>query len=215
MKITHLGHAAVLLEVADRRILFDPGNFSDGWHGTTDLDAIVVTHLHPDHIDPENIGGLLDANPDAQLWVEPGVVDSYDLAGRAKGIAEDESVELGGVRIEAVGGLHAIIHRDIPRIGNVGLVVSAEGEPTFYHPGDSLDTAPEGVDVMAIPMMGPWAAMKEHIDFLREVGAPQAFGIHEALLSDRGWGLAFGRYNEMTPTTVHDLRDRTPWEPTA
>ena len=40
MKITHLGHAAVLLEVADRRVLFDPGNFSDRWHALTDLDAL-------------------------------------------------------------------------------------------------------------------------------------------------------------------------------
>ena len=63
--------------------------------------------------------------------------------------------------------------------------------------------------------MGPWAAMKEHIDFLRELGAGQGFGIHEALLSERGWKLSHGRYNEMTPTTVHDLRAGTPWEPTA
>ena len=215
MKITHLGHAAVLLEVADRRVLFDPGNFSDRWHGLTDLDAIVVTHLHPDHVDPEHVGALLAANPDAQVWVEPGVLDAVDLDGRGRGIAEDESVELGGVRIDAVGGLHAVIHRDIPRIGNVGLVVGAEGEPTFFHPGDSLDTAPAGVDVVAVPVMGPWAAMKEHIDFLCELGAPQGFGIHEALLSERGWSLSHGRYNEMTPTTVHDLRPGTPWEPTA
>lgn len=213
MKITHLGHAAVLLEVADRRILFDPGNFSDRWHGLVDLDAIVVTHLHPDHVDPERVGALLAANPDAQVWVEPGVLGAVDLGGRGQGIAEDESVELGGVHLEAVGGLHAVIHRDIPRIGNVGLVVTAEGEPTFFHPGDSLDTAPAGVDVVAIPMMGPWAAMKEHIDFLRDLGAAQGFGIHEALLSDRGWKLAHGRYNEMTPTTVHDLRGGAAWTP--
>jgi len=215
MKITHLGHAAVLLEVADRRVLFDPGNFSDRWHALTDLDAIVVTHLHPDHVDPEHVGALLAANADAQVWVEPGVLDAVDLGDRGHGIAEDESVELGGVRIDAVGGLHAVIHRDIPRIGNVGLVVTAEGEPTFFHPGDSLDTAPAGVDVVAVPVMGPWAAMKEHIDFLRELGAGQGFGIHEALLSERGWKLSHGRYNEMTPTTVHDLRAGTPWEPTA
>lgn len=213
MKIQHLGHATVLLEVADRRILFDPGNFTTAWHDLTDLDAVLVTHRHPDHVDPGHVGALLAANPAAEVWVEPGVLTAVDLGDRAKGIAEDETVDLGAVRIDAVGGLHAVIHRDIPRIGNVGLVVSAEGEPTFFHPGDSLDTAPSGVDVVAIPMMGPWAAMKEHIDFLRTLGAGQGFGVHEALLSDRGWNLAFGRYNEMTPTTVHDLRGGEPWTP--
>ena len=49
MQITHLGHAAVLLEAAGLRVLFDPGNFSDEWHGLTDLDAIPVglRGLHP------------------------------------------------------------------------------------------------------------------------------------------------------------------------
>ncbi|HEY6683652.1 MAG TPA: MBL fold metallo-hydrolase, partial [Propionibacteriaceae bacterium] len=52
MRITHLGHAAVLAETDGARILIDPGNFSDAWHSLTDLDAVLVTHQHPDHIDP-------------------------------------------------------------------------------------------------------------------------------------------------------------------
>jgi len=212
MQITHLGHSAVLVETAGVRVLLDPGNLSDAWHGLAGLDAIVVTHQHPDHIDPANVPALVGANPDARILVEASVVQQVQLDG-AEPLAADARVKVGGLTIGAVGGLHAVIHRDIPRIGNVGLVLSAEGEPTLFHPGDSLEAVPSGIDIVAVPLHGPWAAMKEHIDFLREVGAPSGFPIHDGLVNERGWQLAFTRYNEMTQTTLVDLRDRRAWTP--
>ena len=212
MQLTHLGHSAVLVEVSGVRILIDPGNFSDAWHGLTDLDAILVTHLHPDHVDPDNVPALVAANPQARVLVEPGVIAAVGLE-RAEPIAADTSAAFGGVTVAAVGGLHAVIHRDIPRIGNVGLVVSAEGEPTFFHPGDSLATAPSGVDVLGVPAYGPWAAMKETVDFCRDVGALQGFAIHDGLLNERGWSLVFNRVREMTPCQLVDLRGAGAWTP--
>lgn len=212
MKLTHLGHSTVLVETSGARILLDPGNFSDAWHELTDLDAICVTHLHPDHIDPDHVPGLIAANPDARVLVEPGVARTYDL-DRAETISADTSVSIGGLAIAAVGGLHAVIHRDIPQIGNVGLVLSGAGEPTFFHPGDSLAAVPAGVDVVGVPAYGPWAAMKETIDFVRQVGAAQGFCIHEGLLNERGWALAFARVNELTDTRLVDLRGAGAWTP--
>ena len=212
MQITHLGHSAVLVEVDGKRILIDPGNFSDEWHGLTDLDVILVTHLHPDHVDPAHAPALVAANPQARVLVEPGVIDAVPLE-RAEPVTADTSVDLGGVTVAAVGGLHAVIHRDIPRIGNVGMVISAEGEPTLFHPGDSLAAIPSGVDVLAVPAYGPWAAMKETVDFARDVAAPQGFPIHDGLLNERGWSLVFNRITEMTPCKLVDLRGQAPWTP--
>jgi len=190
MQLTHLGHAAVLVEVADQRILIDPGNFSTAWHDVTDLDAIVVTHQHPDHVDPEHAPALVRNNPSAVVYVEPQVLQAVDLP-RAQGLGAETGFELGGVRITAVGGLHAIIHRDIPQIGNVGLVITSEGEPTLFHPGDSLATVPSGIDVLAVPAYGPWAAMKETVDFARQVDATHGFPIHDGLLAERGVKLIY------------------------
>ena len=100
--------------------------------------------------------------------------------------------------ISAVGGQHAVIHRDLPRIGNVGYVLRSEGQPTLFHPGDASTPLRHGVDILAVPAYGPWAAMKETIDFVRAVGALEGFPIHDGLLSERGLALVFSRVNEMT-----------------
>ena len=75
MQITHLGHSCVLIETAGQRVLVDPGDFSTAWRGLTDLDAVLVTHQHPDHADPVWLPRLLDANPNAMVAVESSVVD--------------------------------------------------------------------------------------------------------------------------------------------
>ena len=173
---------------------------------------MCITHQHPDHVDPEQLPTLLEANPGARVWVEAGVHLTCDH-DRMEPLASGEHRSLGELRIHAHGGRHAVIHADIPRIGNIGLTVSAPGEPTFFHPGDSLEAIPAGVDVLAIPIYGPWAAMKETIDFVRAVGAPAGFPIHEGLLNERGWALIFGRLNSMTATHTLDLRSGEAWTP--
>lgn len=211
MRITHLGHSCILVEAAGQRILVDPGNLSKSWRGLTDLDAILVTHRHPDHVDPEHIGALVDANSGAVVRAEEGACHEIPALD-ADPVAPGDVLQIGEVRIEAVGGHHAVIHRDLEPIGNVGYLIGEGLGTILYHPGDELDETPRGVGVLACPAHAPWAAMKETVDFARSVGARHGFLIHEGLLNERGWQLSFDRHQEMVSTTFHDLRDGQPWE---
>jgi L-ascorbate metabolism protein UlaG (beta-lactamase superfamily) len=191
VQITRLGHSCLLVETGGARLLVDPGGFTPGWEELSGLDAVFVTHEHPDHIDRDRLPTLLERNRRARLITEPGVAGQ--LAGSVQ--RDVEALEAGGtttvegVTVAGVGGRHAVIHEDIPRIGNVGYLFTTDGEPTLFHPGDMIDTAPEGVDVLAVPLSAPWCAGKETAAFLRAVAARSALPIHDALLSPTGRAL--------------------------
>lgn len=209
MRLTHLGHACLLVEMRGERILIDPGGFTPGFEALRDLSAVVVTHQHADHLDQRRVPTLLHHNPGARLLVDPGsieVLSGLGLDAEVRG----EQTRVGGVTLTAVGEVHALIHEDIPRIPNVGVVLRALGEPSLYHPGDSLDGDPGDVDVVAFPLNAPWQASRDMAGFLRRLNPPQAVPIHDALLSDEGRRLYLGQADRLggASTVIHDLAAR-------
>lgn len=207
MRITHLGHACVLVESADQRVLIDPGGFADDFSGVRDLDLIVVTHQHPDHLDVDRLPALAAANPQAQVLADPQSVPV--LAGVGVEASEHPAggTRWGDLTVTPVGALHALIHDELPRISNVGVTLSAPGEPVFFHPGDALDGEPGPIDVLAFPLNAPWQRSREMTAFLRRLAAAVAFPIHDALLSSRGRALYLGQAGSLgcADTQIEDL----------
>lgn len=209
MEITHLGHSGLLVESGDTRILIDPGVFTP-FTELTDLDAVVVTHQHPDHLDVERLPVLLEANEGVRLLVETEAaaeLDKVDL--EAEALRVDESYTVGAVTLTGVGGRHAVIHPDIPRIGNVGVLFRADGEPTLFHPGDAYEFTPPAVDVLAMPLNAPWAKLSETVDFVRAVAPGRVFPIHDYLLKVQMRAFYLGNIARLLPdgTELQDLFD--------
>lgn len=61
VQIIHFGQSCVLVEIGTARLLLDPGVYSAGFEDLSGLDAILVTHQHPDHLDLARIPALLTA----------------------------------------------------------------------------------------------------------------------------------------------------------
>ena len=211
MRLTHLGHACLLLEAADRRVLVDPGNFSKGFAELRDLDAIVVTHHHPDHFDPGPAAALIRNNPRAEVHTDPLTAKALREEGLAAvPTAEGEPFVVGDLTVSPVGVLHAFNHEAMPQIPNVGFVFRADGEPTLFHPGDAYDAEPGEVDVLAHPLNAPWAASRDSIAFVARI-APKVFiPIHDALLSEAGrrmYASHIEKFSGVDGLTYTDLRD--------
>jgi L-ascorbate metabolism protein UlaG (beta-lactamase superfamily) len=112
------------------------------------------------------------------------------------------------------GREHALIHEDIPRITNVGVRLDAEGEPSFYHPGDALDAEPGRVDVLAFPLQAPWARSRDMTAFLRRLASPHAVPVHDGLLKEQGRRLYLTQAEQLgsPDTRIHDLAGAGPAE---
>ncbi|MGI8667265.1 MAG: MBL fold metallo-hydrolase [Jatrophihabitans sp.] len=186
MLLTKFSHACVRITDGDRRLAIDPGTFSEVDSALADLDAVLITHEHADHVDVERLAEAAAANPSLRIWAPKAVVDNLAghqaFARRLTAVGPGEEFTAGGFPIRTFGGQHALIHSSIPVVANVCYLV----EGAIYHPGDSYVIPTASVEVALVPLNAPWAKLAETLDFAVAVRAPRAFGIHDALLGDIG-----------------------------
>ena len=198
VQIVHLGQSCVLVETGNARLLLDPGIYSTGFDELTELDAILVTHQHPDHLDIERLPALLAANPGAELVVDSGSAPTLADAGIAHRVAgAGQRLQLGGATVDVIGGDHGIIHPDIPVVPNNGYLIDGDAG-TVLHPGDSLHGSPRRVTVLLLPTAAPWLKVSEAVDYLRAVAPAMAVPVHQAILAkpEKYYGL----FRELAPT---------------
>ena len=194
MKITHFGHACLLVETGDARLLFDPGTESSGFEDLRDLTAILITHEHDDHVDYAKLPALLAANPGVVLVADRDTAAKLD---GARSVSPGDALELGGATVDVVGGSHEPIYLNVPDCTNAGYLVN-DGE--FYHSGDSYFVPDKKVDILALPTSGPWLKVGEAITFLHAVGPRVAIPMHEAALAHTG--LHYGMIGAFKPETT-------------
>jgi len=197
MELTKHGHACVVLSDENRRLVLDPGAFTDQ-SVLQGASAVLVTHEHFDHVVPDQLLAALDADPALEVWTNRSVAAQLEGAGsRVHVVGAGDTFTAAGFDVQVHGELHAVIHPDIPRIPNIGFLV----EGLVFHPGDAFTAPDEPVSTLLLPVHAPWSKLSEVIDYVREVRADQAYALHDALLSEAGLGAYAGLLGERGPGT--------------
>jgi L-ascorbate metabolism protein UlaG (beta-lactamase superfamily) len=197
MELTKHGHACVVLGSEDRRLVIDPGAFTDP-AALQGASAVLITHEHFDHFEPERLRAALDADPGLEVWSNDSVAGQLDgLGGRVHVVGHGDAVTVAGFEVHVHGEMHAVIHPDVPRIKNIGFLVDGQ----VFHPGDALTVPDEPVATLLLPVHAPWSKVSEVIDYVRAVDADQAYAVHDALLSDVGLRVVANMLGEGGPGT--------------
>ena len=143
MKITKLGHCCLVIEIKGQRFLTDPGAYTTEQNNVQNIDCIVITHEHTDHLHIESLKTVLKNNPGAQVICNSSVGKILDAEKIPyTKIADGETATIGGVQIAGHGSKHAPIYRDYEQVENTGYMIDNKlfcSGDAFYKPNVPVD----------------------------------------------------------------------------
>ena len=153
--IKWLGHAGFKIK-GEKTIYIDPFKISDN----EPADIIIVTHEHFDHLSPEDIKKI-----QAEKTVIVTTPDCFSkVSGNVKTISPGKSIDVDGIKIEAVPAYNTNKHFHPKANGWIGVIVTVNGK-RIYHAGDT-DNIPEmsnlkNIDIALLPVSGTYVMTAE------------------------------------------------------
>jgi L-ascorbate metabolism protein UlaG (beta-lactamase superfamily) len=168
-RVTFVGHSTVAIEAAGTRVLTDP-LLRDGLlgflrrrpplphlGGAGRPDAVLISHLHFDHLDFPSLRSLPSGTPIVAPRGSRGFLGRRGFHDVIE-LDEGEGLRVGALRVTAVHARHGRGGRPgAGRVGSVGYLVEAEAR--IYFAGDTelfsemVEIGP-GIDCALLPIWG-------------------------------------------------------------
>lgn len=202
MKIKKISHCCLVVEVGGKRILTDPGNFSTEQNTLTGIDAVVITHEHGDHFHAESVQAIVKNNPTVVVIANAAVGKLLDglgvvhtvVDGGGKTTIPVGSVDGDALTVEGFDWKHEEIFEEMGMVQNTGYLIGlaggaaiaavteADAGKNFFIPGDAYCEPGKPIDVLALPVSGPWCRLPDALRYAIKVKPRAAFPIHDAMV---------------------------------
>lgn len=198
MRITKYIHSCLEIEKGANKILFDPGKFSflEGDvkpEQFQDIEAIIITHKHPDHIDSDALKKILENNKKTVVLANSGIVKMLGEKEISAEVFEKGSRTIANFEIEAFDAPHEpILADEIPQ--NTAYLVDEK----ILHPGDSYHEnlyEKRNTPILCLPTMAPWATEIETYKFAKEMSPEYIVPIHDGYSKDFFLEMRYQNYN--------------------
>lgn len=177
MQITKYEHSCLEVRVENSRLIIDPGKFTKSLTEFSNIDAVVITHIHSDHLDKTILQRIYTRNPNLKIFTTEQVADEInDLP--VKIIEAGDNFEVNNINLEFFGGEHEFYNE----FQNIAVLVNNE----LFHPGDSYTQPNKPIKILASPASAPWLRVKDAGDYIINCKPKVAFPIHNILLSNEG-----------------------------
>lgn len=181
MKITRRYHSCVELAKNDTTLIIDPGSFEVPGN-LAEVDAVLVTHIHPDHVDAAALAAAQQRNPKLRIYGPAELGEHADVDYTV--VADGDTFTVGDVEIVVRCWPHGTIIESAPLPENLGYLVDGR----VLHTGDSFPDL-DGVEVALVPVSAPWLKMLDVEDFLKATRPTSFIGVHDGLDNDFGLAL--------------------------
>lgn len=181
MKIKKIGHCCFVAEPKDGvRIMTDPGAFSTLQTTELNIDVVLITHEHGDHFHVESLKKVLENNPGVIIVTNTSVgliLDKENILYTK--VEEGDKFEIKGVTISGFGNVHAEIYEDFGRVQNTGYMID-----NLCYGGDAFNYPDSEVDILALPVAGPWMKISNAIEYAKNIHPRICFPVHDAIMQD-------------------------------
>ena len=181
MKVTKLGHCCLIIETSGKRIMTDPGSYTVAEQAQEkNIDLILITHEHGDHLHIDSLKKVLINNPNIKIITNSDVGKLLNEAGIKYEVLENKVTQkILGIELEAHDCRHEEIFEEIGQVKNTGYFI----DKRLFYPGDAFYNPGKPVDILALPVAGPWTRVKDAIKYALDVKPRICFPVHDGMLS--------------------------------